>query len=352
MRQRRSERGFNLIVTGISLSVLVGMLGLATDVGRIYIAKNELQAYADAAAVAAAYELDGTAQGVDAAKNVASAGPAGDTKPNRWDLSTKKVTGVQTAFAQTFAGTYDPSPGNPAGYRFVRVDLAGNVPLYFLPVVPGVGATQNVKARAIGGQALQNSLGNGGAPFSPVAHDPNDPNFGLQPGKLYTLRWAPKGKREDDTCDGEGALEPNDSNFRGYIDMGQGNGNSALEDQIVNGTYSRDEPLKIGDPLPVVSGQKSVTEEIGIRFSQDTDLSAPDFAHYNGNGRRLMVLPINDNGSPLRVAGFGAFFLPPETCPTGKNSSRCCAEYVGPALMGSNHQAAGDPGLYSVKLFQ
>ena len=33
---------------------MVGMLGLTTDLGRVYIAKNELQSFADAASIAAA----------------------------------------------------------------------------------------------------------------------------------------------------------------------------------------------------------------------------------------------------------------------------------------------------------
>jgi uncharacterized membrane protein len=46
---------------------MIGMLGLTIDLGRAYIIKNELQSFADAAAVAAALELNGTSQGLSRA---------------------------------------------------------------------------------------------------------------------------------------------------------------------------------------------------------------------------------------------------------------------------------------------
>src|SRR4051812_25892944 len=67
-RPRRGERGHIILVTAISLIVLVGMLGLAFDLGRVYIVKSEAQAYADIAAMAGARHLNGKSSGVDAAK--------------------------------------------------------------------------------------------------------------------------------------------------------------------------------------------------------------------------------------------------------------------------------------------
>lgn len=134
--------------------------------------------------------------------------------------------------------------------------------------------------------------------------------------------------------------------------MGQGNGNSGLRDTIVNNTYSLPSPLVIGSTIDEVSGEKSVTGSIDQRFDQDTDLTAANYAAYKGNGRRLLTMAVNDGGSPAKVAGFGEFFLQPSPCGDEKNTTPCCAEYVGAAVTGSVHQGAGNPGIYAVQLVQ
>src|SRR5262249_29795677 len=97
------------------------------------------------------------------------------------------------------------------------------------------------------------------------------------------------------------------------------------------------------------SGQDSVTSSMQTRFDQDTDVTAPTFASYAGNGRRLLMVAVNDGTSTPKVVGFGLFFLQPVPCGT-KNTTPCCAEYVGAALAGSSHKAAGPAGLYGVVL--
>ena len=47
------ERGFTLVASAICVVALFGAAGLAVDIGRMYITKNEAQSYADAAAVSA-----------------------------------------------------------------------------------------------------------------------------------------------------------------------------------------------------------------------------------------------------------------------------------------------------------
>jgi uncharacterized membrane protein len=49
---------------GVCAVVMFGMLGLTTDLGRVYLVKNELQAFADADSVAGALKLDGTSGGL------------------------------------------------------------------------------------------------------------------------------------------------------------------------------------------------------------------------------------------------------------------------------------------------
>lgn len=70
-KRRRQQQGAVAILVGITLFVLVGMLALVIDLGHLYWAKAGLQNAADAAALAGAKELDGTAAGITRAKQSA-----------------------------------------------------------------------------------------------------------------------------------------------------------------------------------------------------------------------------------------------------------------------------------------
>jgi len=334
------------------LPALLGMVGLAVDVGRLYVAKSELQAFVDSAATAACYELNGTAPGIINARSVATTGPGSGATLNRWDFATKTPASVQTAFSQTFNGAYEASPGSGTGYRFIRVIASGQVPLYFIRILPGVSSPRTVSATAIAGQGAQGSIGEGVEPFSPDAHNNLDPNFGFTVGQQYTLRWPPPGQRDKNYCLGDkGFLPGGGSSDRGYIDVGQGNGNSALHDAIVNNNYNLPEPLTVGSYIVMVQGNKSVPDAIDERFNQDSDKTAATYSAYHGNGRRIFVVPVNDKGNPAKVIGFASFFVPPNSC-GNKNNTPCCGEYLGSALKFSSHKSAGGPGLYEVRLFR
>lgn len=56
---RARQRGAVAIIVAIALVMLVGFLGLALDLGKLYVAKSELQNGADACALAAARDLTG-----------------------------------------------------------------------------------------------------------------------------------------------------------------------------------------------------------------------------------------------------------------------------------------------------
>lgn len=64
MRQFNRQRGAVAVIVGLAIALLVGMVGLVLDLGRLYIAKTELQNAADAAALAGAKELNGSLAGV------------------------------------------------------------------------------------------------------------------------------------------------------------------------------------------------------------------------------------------------------------------------------------------------
>ena len=66
--QRNRRRGFVLITTALCMVMLMGAMGLALDLGRMYVVKSEAQAFVDAAALNGAISLDGTSGGLDEAQ--------------------------------------------------------------------------------------------------------------------------------------------------------------------------------------------------------------------------------------------------------------------------------------------
>ena len=89
----RKRKGFVLIAMCGCIFLLLAVIGLAFDLGRIYITRNEAQMFTDAASMAAAAQLDGTATGLARAK------AAVEHLPAKWDLGTQSFEGVITEFS-------------------------------------------------------------------------------------------------------------------------------------------------------------------------------------------------------------------------------------------------------------
>src|ERR1700731_1184828 len=83
------RRGYILVALSLGVVFLLGMAGMAIDIGRMYITKSEAQSFADTAAFAAALELDGTAAGVTRAQTAVA------NNPKKWQFQNDSFTGVQ-----------------------------------------------------------------------------------------------------------------------------------------------------------------------------------------------------------------------------------------------------------------
>src|ERR1700730_125069 len=92
MRVNR-QKGFILIAMSVCMFLLLAVVGMAFDLGRVYIARNEAQIFTDAASMAAAKQLDGTTAGLDRARAAVAA------LPNRWNLGTESFNGVVIEFS-------------------------------------------------------------------------------------------------------------------------------------------------------------------------------------------------------------------------------------------------------------
>jgi len=123
-----------LIAMAVALLLLVAMMGLAFDVGRIYIARNEAQVFTDAAAMAAAAKLDGTPAGLDRARQAVA------RLPIRWNLGTSAFTGVVVEFSAD-GNHWDREPKDAAPLSMARVTApANNVDIVFLRAAGGPAA--------------------------------------------------------------------------------------------------------------------------------------------------------------------------------------------------------------------
>jgi len=355
----RKDLGFMMIVTAASLFVFVGMLGLAADLGRVFIVKSEAQAFADLGSLAAARHLNGKQTGITAAQTEVT-----NSTYNKWNFGTQSFPASVTTveFSTAAAGPWSAAPGSAANVAFVRLTVTPSVPLSFMPVL-GTATTQTVMGRAIAGVVPQQFPLGGYLPFTPFAHNNADSNFGYTVGQSYAFLW-PGNVKQQDACAGDQNPWPMynmsdqvGGSTRGYFELQAA---SAIADAILGGKQTMS--LSVGDILTMTNGQKQAEQNALMdRVGFDTDQTAyeqnltPGTAPpYAGNGMRLVVMPVNSgpNAVPAyQVLGFSAWLLP-MSYPNGGNKA-WCAIYMGSRTAGGD---TGNPfnvaGAYVVRLQQ
>jgi hypothetical protein len=245
------------------------------------------------------------------------------------------------------------------------------VPLSFLPALPGIANSITLNASAIAGQQQTSSASYGGLqPFMVDAHNSaSTTTFGLTPGTEYTLKWD---NGNTTTCAGDtGWTDPANSkspSAHGFVDLGQGKGNSDLTAVIQYGGYpnanSTPSSVSAGTSLNSVPGNRgsSIFSAMAARAAQDTDDTSTTYAEYvstgTGNGRRIITVPVDDpstwsgggSNASATVIGFANFLLDPIYA---GSSGPICATYIGPADMNGNGAGASDgTKIYYNVLFQ
>jgi Flp pilus assembly protein TadG len=368
MQRNEREKGFTLITTAFCLIGMIGVMGLAIDAGRLYIAKSELQNFTDSASIAATLELDGTWQGVYRALAQVS------SNPNKWDFVSTSVTKTSTYFAQTESGPWEAVPTDPTGYRLARVVATVDVPLTFMSAFMGVtpsastGTTPTaflmlqslltVKADSAGGQEPRNTWAEALFPFSPYAHNQVGPYFGLVPGRRYTLRWPATPHLNSNTCSGD--------NEQAMIDLAQAGGGSergfieSTSASVIRATIVDDYQTvtrSIGDAVTMTGGAKqSQLTSLIERINQDNDSTSLTFSQYmaggRGTGRRIVGAPINTGAPNYTIVQIGAFFLLPASEYSNGGNAAFCAEFLGAWVQGARNQGAGAPGAYVARLIK
>src|SRR5579871_4166220 len=374
----RSQRGFVLIIMAVSAIALVGALGVAVDIGKMFIAKNETQDYVDSAALAAALMLDGTTTGISNAQTAVT------NSPNTWNLSSAAVSSPTVTFATSSAGPWSANPNPATGYIYAKVSATVSMNLYFMPVVTGQ-TSQSIASSATAGQITITSFTQGLAPYSAVATNNTPPNFGLTVGDSYDIQWPQfsnghfggTGPCAGDLAASQQAVINNwGSSTSGYWGS---TSNSTIEQEILN--VIQMQPVSVGTNIqPVLtSGQKqSQANYLDERASEDisTDYVVPqNKQHYTDNmpstlttymsgvrnGRRLLPVPVVQptSAANTNVVGYGAFLLysngaTSDFYKTSTNGNDpFCAIYAGPYQQGGiGTGGGGTSGATYVKLVQ
>lgn len=144
-KNSKGERGSILTMSAISMVALLLATGLAVDVSHFYTAKVELQNAADAAALAAASQLNSTPGGIKCAVTEAT------KSLNTYDLKTNlTINSADITFATNLNGTYvdvASAIASPTNIRFVKVAIPPK-PVGVTFAAIALGLTETIPAQA------------------------------------------------------------------------------------------------------------------------------------------------------------------------------------------------------------
>ena len=412
LRSRQRQRGFVLIVMTASAIAMIATMGLAIDIGHIFIVKNETQAYVDAAAIAAALQMDGTAAGLTRADNAASGLSAA------WNFSSTTLTTPTVEYSVVTTGPWYTRANvpSPSTTIYARVTKTVAPSIYFVPVVMANKVyTQNVQSQAIAGQvsfSASTSIVAGLGPFTGIAAcastvaacESSAPNFGLTVGSEYDIQWPQYNSHRQGCGNGNGNGNNVSNCFvstpcAGDVALNAGNGANPMQEVVqnwgpsINGYWGSNstsvinqyildakqlQAVAIGTDITpnLANGDKQGTAKIlDDRVNQDTINYDPSsastaaqklttyLANTSRNGRRLMPLPmVFPNSTGSQVVGYGLFLLESTTTAAGGNSSYYkdgtgnepyCAIYAGTWVLGAtNGGVGGTSGGGRVRLVQ
>lgn len=144
---RSSQKGSILTFLAITAVVIIGMGGLAVDLGHAYWNKNRLQNVLDAAALSGAKTLNETGSLTQADQDARS-------------TFQSQLTGEMTSLTPTItfspklysSPNFLPAASADASSRYIRVKVAiFTMPVWLARVVPGIGKTLSIGGTAVAG---------------------------------------------------------------------------------------------------------------------------------------------------------------------------------------------------------
>src|SRR5213593_372960 len=189
--------------------MLFGFLVMATDFGRLYLIQGELQTAADAAALASATRLVGTANAVlHAADQMTASFDSTTGNDNRFNLRMNQIgvsggAGLATDMGVDYFSTLLDAMANVNGGqtggidwtsgaypRYVKVRISAQAPVLFAPFLNrAAGSLPTITVSAIAGISAPvcRACGIDGLAVVDQSEGSDPVNFGLLPGAFYTL---------------------------------------------------------------------------------------------------------------------------------------------------------------------
>ena len=372
----KDERGNVMIMTAILAVGLVLAVGLCIDVARIYMTRAELQNAADAAALAAARELDSGTSGLNDAVTQAQAAALQANKYglNRTGGSAPAVTITAVEFAADLDGPwYLWAGGVPEGVeatiKYVRVTTQTAA----TPILFAVRALGNSHAESRTATAGMSAPINTICDFFPVAValDPT-----VQPGDASDGYPAPNTTMSLKFVQGTGNSATLADKDYIILEVPDINGNGSPETAVLSAgltnicqTLNASIQFHMTPSANVNNGPRQITDGINTRFDVyangygnalqpstfppdaniQEDITFDDYDNSRAgkvtpptntaavDPRRILIVPIVDpNGpSPLvptysppvtRIKKWGAFFLKYKsvvTNPCNKDTAQC-----------------------------
>lgn len=155
-KQAPEQSGLVIILFVVVLPILLGVMAIALDTGKLFIVKTELQNAADACALSAGQELDGTSAQFNRAQEAGRLAGVSH-KVNLQKVAVAFPNNSAVTFAQNLndgAGSYITaatgaglSNANSANYRYVKCSVSSTTSK--LLNVPGLANNDTISAQAI-----------------------------------------------------------------------------------------------------------------------------------------------------------------------------------------------------------
>lgn len=255
------QQGAVLIFFLIMLPILIASMGIALDLGKYFIVKSELQNSADACALAAAYELDGTSSQFTRAE---AAGQNLAAKNNVL-FQQDAVAGTTVEFSTSATGSYATAGAASASAGFVRCNVSKpNITNWFLQIV-GFG-NQTIPATAV------------------ATNVPGQSTCALPIGICNAD--APAGTPAGTWLEGVQSAQGGSTGFFRWIDFSPPAGGANELAALLSGANtcsidSNDPSIPIGQFGVVSSADKQYNTRFGIRAGGTPANSVPDYSGYS-----------------------------------------------------------------------
>ena len=198
LRIHPHQRGAVAVSFILLVILLLGFVGLATDVSRLYVSKSELQNAADACALAAVAALTGANTGQLSVAEAYGITAGTRNKVGMQRLAVSIPADSAVLFSDNIDGNYQPrsliAAGSVLNMRFARCRLTeSSIPLVLLNVLRGMGQTVNAASVSASATAtLSPSISNCALPLAICKKTSGAaPNFGFTVGEWFSGRLKP-----------------------------------------------------------------------------------------------------------------------------------------------------------------